>query len=137
VAVKDVTAPQAACSLDRVPVTSDEDEDENRDGYIDDRYMVHFSAADNCDPMPCCSARLNDLAIGDGVTVTLTPSPAWSYSVSAAGDADEDGEPDGPPSLRFYGPTFTLEASCSDFSGNESAPCRSVITGIDEDEDGD
>jgi outer membrane protein assembly factor BamB len=136
VRVQDVSPPQVSCGLDPVGITSDEDEDENGDGFIDNRFTVRFSAVDNCDADPCCHGTLNGLDIHFGEEVVLGLSPTYHYSISEADDADEDGDPDGLPQKILYGPRFTLEASCVDFSGNSSeAPCRSILSLADEEED--
>jgi len=85
-------------------------------------YRVSYYGLDNCDPAACCSATLNGMSVGDGQIVLLKDGPKAKYQVVAARDADGDGEPDALPLIIFQGPVFTLEALCTDDSGNLSLP---------------
>ena len=114
ITVVDTTAPIVVAAL--VPVDVEDDEG---------LFRVEFSCTDTCDENPTItSATLNGVTVFDGDLVELEVDDEVDVEL-------ENGI------LEIKGPSFVLDVTCEDESGNIGTATVSPVFGEDEDDDED
>jgi len=84
-------------------------------------YTVTLSATDDHDDDPVLTALLNGYPVTNGQIVELKHSKKSKVKVKGEGSSDDDGSGKGRrcnPDVKFKGPSFTLEVTATDDSGN-------------------
>jgi len=112
--VQDIKAPEVIAELDLVPNTL-----KKKKGC----YTVTISATDDHDNDPELAALLNGYSVTNGQIVELKHSNRFKVKVKGEGSSDDDGSGSGKdrrcnPDVKFKGPSFTLEVTATDYSGN-------------------
>ena len=136
VTVEDSSAPSILCSAEWSGGVNDDDDDE-------DRVRVDFEVFDNCDPQSSLHARIRigceQILVGDGQTIEFECDR--ECAVEEGDDDDDDYDDDAKPDFpRIEAPSFVLDVTATDASGNVGRCSTTDLCpalGDDDDDDDD